>query len=391
MNPVLGITYDPYTATSNGEVSLDLIDHNYFGQDLFNCIYRYSPMGGYWSDCAQPPIVSVLNLSQSILRGLGHYGSSLPLRIDYSPNFSLFDAVDMDLRAAGEGNVFLKNYKLYETQSGYREYWVSKASPGYLFHEPSFLRTAFPTQHDGNTYVALAKPWGVDVPTYLDVAEQFANQLGGHVVTINDAAENQYLTSYRNTTFNEAAFLQTYPGMECGDGGQGPSYCWQLLFTGNPQIGLNDRQVEGQFRWVSDDPVAYTNWRSGQPDNGGCGYVCIGQDYVEMDPNGIWSDTDSISGPVILELAGGVDDTDLEAVRQQMIAEGPFNGFKNNAVLNVWWDPDISHWMRFFMTNGRDNVRFATNNWWGTTSNTVIDAAIQDYNDDFNLGVYRYL
>ncbi|MBN1971538.1 MAG: hypothetical protein JXR48_04130 [Candidatus Delongbacteria bacterium] len=33
----------------------------------------------------------------------------------------------------------------------------------------------------------------------------------------------------------------------------------------------------------------------------------------------------------------------------------------------------------------------ATNNWWGTTDETVIQNRIYDYNDDFNLGVVNYL
>jgi hypothetical protein len=35
----------------------------------------------------------------------------------------------------------------------------------------------------------------------------------------------------------------------------------------NLWIGLNDRQVEGTFQWLTGESVFYTNWEPGQPDN----------------------------------------------------------------------------------------------------------------------------
>lgn len=66
------------------------------------------------------------------------------------------------------------------------------------------------------------------------------------------------------------------------------------------------------------------------------------------------------------------------------------NNFENNAILNYWSDTDTNHWMRFVMDAERNNVRHIENNYWGTTSTTLIDAAIHDFYDDFNLGVYQY-
>ncbi|XP_030852521.1 uncharacterized protein LOC105437893 [Strongylocentrotus purpuratus] len=39
-------------------------------------------------------------------------------------------------------------------------------------------------------------------------------------------------------------------------------------------IGCNDREVEGQFRWLDGTPVIYDGWAQGQPDNGGGGQDC---------------------------------------------------------------------------------------------------------------------
>ncbi|MBC8255579.1 MAG: S8 family serine peptidase, partial [Ardenticatenia bacterium] len=66
------------------------------------------------------------------------------------------------------------------------------------------------------------------------------------------------------------------------------------------------------------------------------------------------------------------------------------NEFRNNAILNVWWDPDIEHWMRFYAPDGRDYSYYITDNFWNTTSTTLIDAAIEDSNDDVTKALYIY-
>lgn len=72
-------------------------------------------------------------------------------------------------------------------------------------------------------------------------AEQTATNLSGHLATITNAAENQWILN----TFSQY-------------GGQ----------SRNLWIGLNDRQVEGNFQWLTSDPLSYTNWEPGQPDDG---------------------------------------------------------------------------------------------------------------------------
>lgn len=99
------------------------------------------------------------------------------------------------------------------------------------------------------------------------VAESEALTLGGHLATINDAAENTWVS----TTFSH------FGGVERS--------LW---------IGLTDQNHEGTFTWVSGDPSPYRNWESGQPDDGAGGYGP--ENWVHIWPNpgsrspGQWND-----------------------------------------------------------------------------------------------------
>ena len=86
-------------------------------------------------------------------------------------------------------------------------------------------------------------------------AQAQAVSLGGNLVTVNDATENQFLVD----TFG---------------------------FTGGLWIGLTDEVVEGQFKWVNGEAVTYTNWFPGEPSDAG------GQDYayINFGSPGKWDD-----------------------------------------------------------------------------------------------------
>jgi hypothetical protein len=101
---------------------------------------------------------------------------------------------------------------------------------------------------NGNTYYLLSEnTW--------TASEAEARLLGGHLVTINDATENQWV---RNT-FSPLT-------------GVTEAKLW---------IGLNDAANEGQFVWASGDPVTFTYWSPGEPDDvegvlGTADYAAIG-------------------------------------------------------------------------------------------------------------------
>jgi hypothetical protein len=91
-------------------------------------------------------------------------------------------------------------------------------------------------------------------PSTWATAEMEAKVLGGHLVTINNAAENAFV----RTTFGA------------------PSDMW---------IGLNDTQTEGTFTWASGDPASFRRWQAGQPDD-----FLGDEDGVHMTADGSWND-----------------------------------------------------------------------------------------------------
>lgn len=113
------------------------------------------------------------------------------------------------------------------------------------------------------------------------VAEAEAVSLGGHLVTINDAAEQQWITN----TFLPVA---------------GSHRVW---------IGFTDRVGEGTFQWVSGETSTYRNWNPGEPNNS-----AADQDYAHIYPStviqaGKWNDVAENQAPdyyAIAEVIPGI-------------------------------------------------------------------------------------
>ena len=105
-------------------------------------------------------------------------------------------------------------------------------------------------------------------------AETQARALGGHLVSLDDALENGWVY----TNFNS---------------------------FGTFWIGLNDEARKGTYVWSSGEPVIYTNWDAGQPNNSS------DQDYGAMRGAGVWADY-PLNGNLrgVFEVAGPDSDGD---------------------------------------------------------------------------------
>jgi hypothetical protein len=108
----------------------------------------------------------------------------------------------------------------------------------------------------------------LDTSNWTD-AENQAVQLGGHLTTINNQGENDFL-------WNKWGSNHTL---------------W---------IGLNDVAVEGTFVWANGEAVNYTHWNAGEPNNG-VGYGQTPENYTYIyaagwAPNGSWNDSQNVTG-----------------------------------------------------------------------------------------------
>ena len=98
-------------------------------------------------------------------------------------------------------------------------------------------------------------------------SEAEALTLGGHMATINDAAENDWV-------FDTFSFF-----------GDIDRDLW---------IGFSDAITEGVFLWSSGEPVTYTNWRIGEPNNG---FGQFEEDYafiVRLNGPSTWNDAPDV-------------------------------------------------------------------------------------------------
>jgi hypothetical protein len=106
--------------------------------------------------------------------------------------------------------------------------------------------------YNGSTYQLLSEATWTD-------SEAYAVSLGGHLVTVNNAAENAFLT----TTWGAQQTL------------------WIGLFRTGPSVT--------SFAWTSGEAVTYTNWAAGEPNNLG------GEGYAHTYSNGQWNDLANVS------------------------------------------------------------------------------------------------
>lgn len=99
--------------------------------------------------------------------------------------------------------------------------------------------------------------WLASPSNWLSAESACASQ-GGHLATISSFVESLLLASRYSTS------------------------------AGNPAwIGINDRRTEGTYEWSSGEPVVYTRWSTGEPNNFGGSEDCS----TMWSSDGSWNDT----------------------------------------------------------------------------------------------------
>jgi hypothetical protein len=130
-------------------------------------------------------------------------------------------------------------------------------------------------------------------------AKQACINMGGHLVTITSAAENNFV-------FN------TWPSG------------W---------IGFTDESVEGQWRWVTGESVTYTNWNGGEPNNAN------NEDYAQFVSGGRWNDLPNVSLPYVLEFDY------IVTTSQWVLHTTVFTNSNGLYSINISSDPSREHYI----------------------------------------------
>lgn len=108
-------------------------------------------------------------------------------------------------------------------------------------------------EHGASVYAVVARDPPMTYPEAMDLAKRMC----GHLATVGDDAENRFLYELANGVATHA---------------------W---------IGFSDEGHEGDWRWVTNEPVRYANWNAGEPNNaGGRENHC---DFL-VDRGGRWND-----------------------------------------------------------------------------------------------------
>lgn len=190
-------------------------------------------------------------------------------------------------------------------------------------------------------------------------SENEAVSLGGHLVTVSNQAENDWV----NQTFSQ------YDGQ--------PRYLW---------LGLNDQVTEGDWVWVSGETSAYRRWAAGQPDNW-LGVNPNGEDCVHSawTDAGEWNDLSCASTGVNGVPTHGVVEV-LSSVSISSLTVSPNSGSsplsvvfnaratsKNRTIAEYRWDVDGNGAVDQTTTTGRFEYTYPANGLYSANV-TVVDS-----------------
>ena len=206
-----------YCNIANPVVQATAIDHCYFTQLIFDCLCELQKdMDGNWYHNIVVPQVRANEISNSIFYELGYryYNWDYRLEVGGKLKGNLFDSCGLNFNTwnitAFRDNVFLKNYRLVESQIGDRTYLTSEFNIGSSYNGTNTMVPLYPVKNPetGSTYFVLHTPSMV-------LAEQFAKQLGGAVAYMDNEAEKEFLLEYAKRYYSYNEELSDYNWSPC--------------------------------------------------------------------------------------------------------------------------------------------------------------------------------
>ena len=241
-----------------------------------------------------------------------------------------------------------------------------------------------PRFHEGYTYAVLPMEWDSTA-----LAELISNYYGGHLVSIHNQAELDWIQEYIK-----------YPKPQANYNGY---VSYFLLGATTYNIALaddpNDLGTWNEYRWVDGTPMDFTNWAEDQPELlansrdqeilfnpttaqwytrlqrggsrwGGHGHPQYWPGYVFRVP-GEWTYEELVAPFANGDL--------LDYVSQHLNGNVRYNAF-----LSKLWSPNLNHWMRIHTHNNANEwTAVLKDNYWGTDNPVLVDYMIDDYVDDF--------
>lgn len=383
-NPQIGVVeFSGWPLGSNGHIS-----HAYFVQ-LEEGFYKRDENGVLtWVR----PAIRVSSLTDSIVSDVGKWVNAPYLVFqEHSRNLFSSSYLDFGVRpqgdssppntSGGHSNVFLKNRMRVSDGS----LWASLAqNVGFAMYPDTFLKPVLPTEWNGSTYFLI--PSHMTLPS---VAQAFAASIGGNVVTIDNASENEFLR--QNFATLDASQIP---------GSFGNRTAASLFSSYVALIGLCRMSPNEPYGWLSGQPAQFQNWDPGliSTKETRC---------AELHSNGLWrtgtnmTNFTNVGGGVlgwIIEVPGHLEASALEAARSAFVDSRAYSQFADNAILNVWREPVTSRWLGvrvdrnrapfYGLSDLRDWRLTFANNYWGMASQLQIDASIRDYVDDFDFARY---
>lgn len=350
-------------------------------------------------------------------------------------NMSLFDSVAMEYSGAANGSVFLLNNQQFynssgnlSVQTGDFNWWKSSYAEDYFVGEPYVF--------EGKTYAIFYShnPEIYDNRAAADyaTAQAFSESMNGTLMTPNNWNELQEvgnwlsdLSEQPSSYWQERYSLCEPTGSEIDDG---DDFCRSALGTGGYVIGLQG-QPTGSYDWHGDDdgfgdeflatqsnwdPVAWRLLQNETPTANDLDYNFrstmlildvarlsdedISNDYIY--PHIVsWRNSSTYwftyARRFIVELPGEVSQTDLDAGLSAFKQNAGYSAFTNNAILNNWRDLNADKWTLITAPPGDNERRWDMfldigNNYWGGVSDEIIQMAITDFSDNFNLARIKY-
>ncbi len=394
------------TATSPGEM------YNY----LYNTLYPYPEQQGN----------GIGNRFYKIAHEAKYYreGDRYYYAQSLSDNYtmSLFDNVNGNFGSNHEDNVFLINNQKWVNAGGDYTTAAATLNGTYSFDSEIFEPFTF----NGKTYAIMYNhfrdPWDTDIrhPSIL-AAQSFAKSLGGSLYTPSSEEEltavNDWLYDLRIRDEPTSYFQEKYSVCEpmASDDENMPFCAYQIgkgnlenYYQGLYTVGLI-RQNDGSYAWDGDDNGYGDTFLESQD------YsleTMVVQGLIFNDRANVLNEDGSLSlyilsslgaykfnqrhaQRIIVELPGEMSLETLSSVFNEWKANAP-GLMSRNAILNNWRDLKASRWMELVAPNGDTQRRWKmtlnlSNNFWGGASSTLIDQAITDFNDNFELADAKYL